>query len=403
MVRRSRAGALWLSLIAGLASATGAVAAEPGASEVKARGVVAGAEGPLTVELLIDRRSHATLRLLRGDARAPEAPPRELKRSPLPTSAEVIPLLADQRLSFLWPALTEWAGPSLERLRRQMLEESELAFQRNRTVFGHALAGSLSGKAAAYAERAVLLSRAGQLEAAIAVLKQAVDRWLSEKGWGRTEQSILVAILSGRLAEAGRTDDALRLLRSAEEQVGPGSPMLNLIVNRASLLARSGRYAEALEVIDPGAQRYAAYKKTIGGWISAAPGGERYFAASKACALTGMGRAAEAKDALAPALAPTEPHSLLWDIAETNSEVRIRAYLCMHDSQALAAEMAVNVAATPVAPAAVVLMQPAAQALPEEARTLDEVRRDPRALAAVRDVMRPLPAELAPALNGWRE
>ena len=385
-----------LGLAATLVTAAGATAAVQ-AAPVRIAGSIAGPHGPISVELAIDGSDGAVLRTTQ--------PGRDglVDRERLVSPDKVVPLLIDRRLAFLWPALIEWGGPGLERLRQRMLADSAAAFAKGKTAYGSTIVQGMTSRVAAYQERAFLLRAAGERERAIALLREATDDWVSAKKWGRIEQSILLVALANLIAQEERTEDADRLLAEAEGRLGPGIHLLNILVNRASILTRSGRYREALEIADSGAERYTAHAKTIGGTLTTVPGSQRYFASIKACALAGLGRAAEAREALAPALADREPRSLVLKVAQSNSEVRMSAFLCMRDRNALASEVVANVAADPIMPAAFVLMQPAVKLPLTDHAFLAEVRGDPQVIAALRDVARPLPPELVPALNDWRD
>jgi tetratricopeptide (TPR) repeat protein len=379
-----------------IAAALALPTAQPAARVLEPRATLTTATGSLEAALEIDGKS-------RGYLRITDASGSVVQRTKLVTHRQVLPLLIDRRLSPLWPALLDWAGPSLERLRARMLADSEAAFARGKKAYGEEIAPFLTGKAGAIGERAVLLFVTGSPDRAIAMLQDATAGWDRARSWDKDEQGLLLNMLGSLLSQRGRTEEADRVFASAPEQLGPGSHLLNTMATHGFLLAEAGLYQQALDVVDATAAQYKAKAKTINGMLRTIPGSERYFAATRGCALSGLGRLGEAEAALKPVLATGEPRSLLWKVEESNSEIRIRTFLCLKDADRLAQEIVKSVAAAPVAPAAVMFLQPRYSRPGVDTTVWASVRADPRMVAALTPIARPLPPELVPALNDWAD
>lgn len=387
LVIRAAMAPVMLIVLAVLTTAR-AQAAEPQA----VRSTILSGKGPLTVELVIDKRERATLRATGADGK-------KVKEIKLVTPAEVLPLLVDRRLAFLWPTLTNWAGPSLERLSARVLADSDAAFARGKKAYGNDVLPYWSGKAGARYERVLLLLQTGRAEQGLALLQQTVAKWTPQNSWDCDEQGGLINSLAGRLAERGRVDEADRLLAAAPQTLGPGSHLLSAMTSRGLILAHSGRYQEALTAADAASQAYEAYAKSIGGMLRTIPGSERYFAAIRGCALAGLGRTAEAQAALVPVLGAREPGSLLHEVPETNNEIRLRTYACLRDRPAFAREIVANIESDPIAPIGLVLMQPDVNSGYIDPALLNATRSDPQVVAALSSIVRSLPSEFVPLLR----
>ena len=369
----------------------------PAVAVTPVRGTVATDDGPVAVELVAEPGRQARL-LTTG----PVAKGREVTR--LITPSQVLALLLDRRLVFLWPSLTAWAGPDLVALRDRMLTESAAAYARGKALDPKTKKSFNSGKAAATADRADMLSNAGRFDEGIDLLSTTIERWPTRTALERADRSGLVLRQASLLAASGKVDVALARLETFEAQAQSRSEALNVVVNRALLLALSGKYRAALDAVDKVQGMYASYKDTLGGALQIVPGAQRYFDTVRACALNGIGRREEAS-ALMASLAPEgKPRSLLHPV-KSNTEVRRLANLCLRDAAGLGASIAESLDRAPLP-------------LPEELLTYvassfrstmfdqalsDAARSDPRYAAAAQGIIRPTPPELLPALNSWRE
>jgi tetratricopeptide (TPR) repeat protein len=368
--------------------------AHPAAKVLEPRATLTTPTGRLEAALEVDGKGRGYLRITDPSGSVVEC-------TKLVTHHQVLPFLIDRRLSPLWPALLDWAGHSLDKLRSRMLADSEAAFARSKKAYGEEIAPFLTGKAGAIGERAVLLFMTGSPDQAIDNLRDATGGWSGTRSWDNYEQGLLLNMLGSLLSQRGRTEEADRVLASVPEQLGPGSHLLNTMATHGFILAEAGRYQQALDVVNATAAQYRAKAKTIDGILRTIPGSERYFAATRGCALSGLGRQNEAEAALKPVLATSEPKSLLWKVEESNSEIRIRTFLCLRDSDRLAQKIVNSVAAAPVAPAAVMFLQPRYSRPGTATAVLASVRADPRIAEFLTPIARPLPPELVPALNDW--
>ena len=150
----------------------------PPASADVVRKATAKVGDNLKARLEVDKKN-------RGYLRVTDPGGRVVKRVKLVTHQQVLPLLIDRRLEPLWPDLLEWAGPSLERLRARMLADSDAAFARGDKAYGEEVAVYAFGKAGTVQERAMLLAITGTPERAVALLRDAISRWPTEKAWDR--------------------------------------------------------------------------------------------------------------------------------------------------------------------------------------------------------------------------
>jgi tetratricopeptide (TPR) repeat protein len=368
--------------------------AHPAAKVLELRATVTTPTGRLEAALEVDGKGRGYLRITDPSGSVVE-------RTKLVTHHQVLPLLIDRRLSPLWPALLDWAGPSLDKLRSRMLADSEAAFARDKKAYGDDVVAYVEGSAGSLEKRAVLLNLTGSPERAIALLQEATSNWPATRKRGETDQGMLLSMLAGQLFEQGKVDEADRVLTGAPEQLGSVSHLLNTMATHGLMLAEAGRYQQALGVVDATAGQYRSYARSLIGMLSTIPGTQRYFAVTRSCALAGLGRAAEAQAALKPVLGDPEPTSLVHKVPASNSELRLRAFSCLRDPAAFAAAAVQNVTEDSVAPAALVLLQPEYRRGSMNRTVLSGARRDPKVVTALTPITRPLPPELVPALNDW--
>jgi hypothetical protein len=363
--------------------------ADPFARYVKASGKFDAEGQTYVLELLVDGEN-AVLRTRGG-----QLPSDGLY--PITAPSEVLYLLADRKVAFLWPALLDWAGPSLERMRAHLLAATERAFDARRSAkFPQGTGESIMRPAArAVAQYARTLDRTGGSDAAVELLRREAGALDLKKGWGRTEYSILWVQMAGILHHRGETEAAIAELSTGLAALGDSRYAANLAITRAAMLVESRRYREGLDAVD---KLWATFTRSGG---SKVPGSDRQFAWIRACALNGLGRAAEAQRAMPDLRTRPDPVDPNWIVA-TNASIRIRALLCMGDVEGLVQELLADLESGRLMPHALFILQPAV-ALQHHAQPVwEKVRADPRLVAAARDRLRLLPPELAPALRAWR-
>lgn len=317
------------------------------------------------------------------------------------TADEALALLADRRFAFLWPALLDWAGPDLGKLRAFSVADAAANYAVGLAVTApnSTAESSVRPKTMLLLKYAEALHHAGRIDEASDVLRRARDAMQRRDDWERAEWVMVSNRMASYAYSRGDVDGAIKILDDAQRDFADGSYGINFEVNRAVYLVLSGRYALALSAIDTARTHYDAFarQEDEGGPV---PGSDRQFAWIKACALQGLGRKAEARAALAPALASEEPQDDYFKL-DTNTAILERAYKCMSDTAALVDVLVAQADTNPGGLDAALLLEPAAH--PEEMTPalLAAVRADPRmkALAATR--LRPLPAELVPALDDW--
>ena len=319
---------------------------------------------------------------------------------PLSTPSEVLRVLADRRLAFMWPALEAWAGPGLEPMRARMLADAQARFRNGapRPAQGTA-ESSVRPATRALLQLASELDGAGRTAEAIALLR---DRLAKPPGKGDWQQSEF-AMISLRLATIhygrGNMAGAIEALQAAGQGLPESRYSLNFDVNRASYLVQGGQYAAGLELIDRTLARYAGElgeKWTPG--EDQVPGSMREFALIRACALKGLDRRQEAKaelDALLSAPEPSDPVFVLTN----NATLRFRALLCQRDVEALASFVADALNGPAVADGLMLWLQRDFETPHLEPALVQAVRAHPKVTAAAAARVRPLPPELSAVLN----
>ena len=361
------------------------------ASLVKAAGRVQTGEGPVSVELLVDD-ADAALRLRRPGEPRPEI-------ALLTKTSDVLTLLADKKMAFLWAPLTDWAGPNLERMRDRRLAKLQAA----------AAVGESAQPAAATIESTVrprtraILQLAGFL---IETGKPAEgERILQERlatmpvtrdksRWNEIEWFTVASRIATARAARDDVDGALAEYDLAQRTLGDSQYAINATVNRAPLLLRNRRYDEALAVIDAGWKQWQASRS-----YDKVGGSERQFAWIRACALEGLGRHAEADTAFQPVLAAKDSQDSDF-VIDSDRKLQMQGLVCMRRTAAVKA-MITDQIRNGFATNALVMFQPAYRPL-HDADFWAGITSDPEMVKLVAERMRELPPEMAPALNGWR-
>jgi hypothetical protein len=168
-----------------------------------------------------------------------------------------------------------------------------------------------------------------------------------------TEQGLLLNMLAVccRSAEGRRRltaysqapPSSLGQVRTCSIRWRPTAIMLAEVGSVSAGARRRGRDRGAVQGKGRNDGRHAAHDPRFGAVLRGDSG----------LRLVGSGASGEAEAALKPVLATGEPRSLLWKVEESNSEIRIRTFLCLKDADGLAQEIVKTMAAAHVAPAAV--------------------------------------------------
>lgn len=367
--------------------------ADPMARYVRAEGQVAAPGVGTRVRLLISGDDAALQVSANG---------KEEWLRPLLGVDEVLTVLADTRLSFLWPALLEWAGSDLAGLRDRQLEERRLGAMTGTSRESFIAAERLSrNRTRALMQYATTLARSGRRAEAIALLRAQL-RPVRKSGSRRAFETMMIGL---RAVGIYRTDaaygSALALLDELQRMELGKDFQLNLDVNRASLLAQSGRYAEALTLIDNALAQFSALN--IDDENYAIGGSGRHFAWIRACALKGLGRNDEARSAMAAVATRGEVVQDEYVPVELTDSIRFRGQVCMRDADGIISDLLAELEGDhSLGSTAFLLAQPAARERSAWRSLLSTVFEDPRIKAALAGRARMLPPEFDAALRAWR-
>lgn len=377
-----------------------ALSPDPFAHLIKARAPVTWEGKPANAELLIHGAAAAVQ--LAAPARAP---------TPvifITTPAEALAVLADVRLAPLWPALLDWAGADLVRLREMRIETAARAYNREiaappATTTSDSL---VTPRTRAFATFAVALAQSGRLEAAMKLIDQRIAdaEVTGDAARDRFDEMQLVVRRARLQFETGEAAGAIAALDDATKAYASETEyLLNLDVNKASYLAYAGRYAEALTLIEGAEAKFRATEETPDEYKVGGSG--RQFAWIRACALHGLGRRDEAARVFAPILRATREPVDDSAALELNDSIRARGLSCMGDAEGLAGLLFDALSASDAfASTSYVWLQPARvrRGQSEARRTVyARARRDPRLAGLLEGRFRELPPIFSPALNNW--
>lgn len=367
------------------------IAADPSAAYVKASGWVEGAEGRTFVELLIDGDDAALRTRVAGASR-----PRYLI---LTYPADALMLLADRRLEFLWAPLTDWTGPSLERMRARMIRRFRSAMETARpdAPSANTSESTVRPRVRALLQYARMLDLTGHGADAEEMLRGQLStmRFKQGGGWRGIEwSSVATAIAVSRVLRDDRAG-AIAEYATMERAMGRSPYTVNAIVNRAASLAMDGQYVSALATVD---QAWARYLKENQG--DKVPGSERQFAWIRACALSGLGRDADAR---VQERVLRDDRELYDDhfVIEPDNDLLVRSAKCRRDGAEVARLIGRDLRRVGRSQA-LILLQPAYRARGADVAIIDAVRADPALKAAAATHVRVLPPEMTAALNGWK-
>ncbi len=307
---------------------------------------------------------------------------------------DVLAALADRRFAPLWPTILDWAGPDLGRVRTRWLVAAKDNFER---PIKPALFDWMSEKEKArqrrdaevrsysrYRSYARALFEGGDSMRAFAVLDEAaaLPPLESDRGYESGRIWITIARLKW---EMGDSAGALAAIARGRAALGGDSYAFvgNLDANAAYYLVSSGQYRPALTLFEQ--FKAAKPKNTL-------KSGELEWAGIEACALSGLGRTADAK----------KTWRRVYDTAATGSKSLERTIFCpsapimgiQYFNRLLMDQRLINIPALG--------LQPGRRGPQTERSALDVVRRDPTVSANFLATQRDLPVALWPALNRWR-
>lgn len=311
----------------------------------------------------------------------------KIKGIEIATVDAALEVLADRRLAPFWPALLEFAGPDLARLRDRSLARTEAGTRLGMPQASATTMRELAlaeGWALAAIQRLEAMVQAGRFDEGMSEAKAALAA-----ASARSEDSsrfMLRSSLAWYLAGRDRTDEGLAVLEQGEKNLRVPLYAVNYWLTRAAILAGAGRYGESLALADATIARIG--KRRMGDiyWDA-----HFHFAWIRACALKGLGRGAEAA-------------SLLPAIAAADAELaphRLRAYACLGDESALAAELVRQLGDEEMPASAAWLLQRVGSSREPGSEIFRRAasRADVRAAFDAR--ARTLPAELGPAMRHW--
>jgi tetratricopeptide (TPR) repeat protein len=359
--------------------------ADPFAQYVKAASWVPSGKGPVYVELLIDANV-AALRMRSAEESKPD-----LAIISDPDAA--LALLSDQHMKFLWGPLTEWAGADLTKMRDRMLLSLRSAADAGKSAWAPSTTGesTVRPKVRALIQLAQYLDEIGRSEEAEQALSLQLRTMKLGGSWGDIEWfEVAAGIASARTAHNDYAG-AISQYEYIESAMGDSPYAVNATISRAALLARSGKYEDALKAVDAAWARFHSRHK--GDDI---PGSERQFAWIRACALKGLGRNDEAEAAFQPLLGDREWHDKDFVIS-SDSSLQLKGRVCMNDTNAVISMIKDNVQNAPVT--SLVDFEPDYQPL-RDAAFWAAVRSDPELSKMVAERMRILPPEMKDALRG---
>lgn len=322
---------------------------------------------------------------------------------PVSTVDIALLLLADQRLEPLWPALSAWAGPGLERLRDRQLGLARAIAESGQTDLAESTVASITGpKTRATMMYAEGLQSSGQLDKAIELIRAARGSAPGRGKWNEAEWMALSMRLTTLIRARDGFPAALEILDESERLLGRENPLaVNFQINRAAFLAEARRPMDALAELDRAEAAFRNNDNRKDRDLAKVPGSDRQFAWIRICALTQLGRHAEVQplmDRIYPVREPSDDSF----IVTASEPIRLRLFRCTGDAASAASEYARDLRRLPFGGAALLTLQPAYSAPNVDAAFMRRIAAEPEMVRALAGRLRPLPQTLVPALNHWR-
>ena len=317
------------------------------------------------------------------------------ERLPLTYPADVLPLLADARLAFLWAPLEAWAGDDLARMRDRAVATTHTAWERGAASVSPSTAaeGSTRRRVRALLQYAEALGQAGRVAEARGLLEAQRARMPFKSDWDRAEWGMVSQMLASVQSLMGDRAGAIARLAETAQRLADTPYRLNALISQAYELADTGRHAEALDLAD--ATRAAFLTTQRAG--QPVPGALLQFDAIRACALHGLDRTAEATALLQGIAAADQPtHKRL--VPPPNLDLQVRAHACTRDAPALAALWNRDLAAPAIGSSTLIAAQPAFRDPALHPLTLDRARTSFKYPSP----FRVLPDRYAAALRRWQ-
>lgn len=311
-------------------------------------------------------------------------------------NATALALLADRRYETIWPALERAMGANRTTIRDAVVREAQQAYSIGFPTRGasNTLESINSGQIRLVLDFALALSQAGRTEEALQLLR----RQLPDVDSRRRNFDTQFDWVSLKLREAqiyfsaGQHSAALTSLDQVVTHPNIRRDIrVNAMVNRAAMLAELGQGAEALALIDAALEIFQDSGLQL-------TGSDRQFAWIRACALHQLGRTTEAETAIKPLRNAPEFVGDPGVLQPPTSGIALRAALCLGDdawvaSMAESSNLSIDYFA--------ISLQPHFRtANPRQQATLDAAR----ARLADSPVMarfRVLPDSYRAALNNW--
>lgn len=318
--------------------------------------------------------------------------------------SDALAVLADKRLAFAWPALLRWAGEDLTQLRDRVLARARISAATGMVVtVPRGTTEDYAGSASTLVtlQLSTALWDAGLCAEALALLRQRMAalpaRPVAGEG-GYSEVSFGDRLATWQF-EAGNSADALATLNALRADARIDRTIrINADVNTAMALARLGRGKEALAIIDRALSAFRAGSERSNSDNVKVPDSEAQFAWIKACALSGLGRRAEAAATMAGIVADADNSPG----GGTPARARVSGYLCARDVPSLAGELARQLVDPAPGAALLLTLQPDNADWETDRATMAAAIRDPRVVAAMARTARLLPPEFAAAVAKWR-
>lgn len=372
-------------------AARGAV--DRSARYVKAASWVNGSRyGPAYVELMINGEDAA----VRVRSAAKADPEIYILSSP----SDVLSLLADKHMQFLWQPLESWAGPGLVPFRDRTIARLQVAAAAGNPKYSPSTTAesTVRSNTRALLQLAYFLAKVGREDEAEQLLRRrlATMKFKGGESWQGIEWFSVAAGIGRSRGWRNDYDGAAAQYQFMERAMGDSPYAVNATINRASLLALGGRYGEALSAIDAAFARYIADSRG-----AKVPGSERQFAWIRACALAGLGRHTEAEEAFRPLNVERERNTQGF-VIEPDSDLQFRARMCMKQERAMIELLSGDLRDDLFTDSVLLTLQPGFQPRRDQALWA-AVRSDPGLMTLARERLRELPPEMIPALNGWRD